>query len=795
MRYFLICFLLVALRAATQQPAEEVLNELAGKLIQQYNSEAKTLLSLSTDKKIYRAGTQLWFRTFMYSSNGFPVAAEDKVIYVELADVKDNVIDRVLLNKEEMQFHGSLTIPSNATEGYYQLRAYTKSILENLPADIFTCPLYITNVAGKDVMKSLQRSAVTAEPVINFYPEGGNLVNGVDCSVVFTAADKYGKPVQISGTVKDNKGSEVTSFTGSGIGKFVFQPYSKDRTYKIFVKANNTTELVYDLPAIRADAFQLALQQRTAEELLFRVVPGDSVYNKKAASYLLAVAAGKICFAAAGSGMYMVNVPVSELPHGLVDFYLFDREKKIVSRRTVFNEASSTVINITTDRQDYLPRQKAKVNIGIMDSEGKPVKAALSVTITDKKLTGETLPLHPADEFILQRFSGGLPIHDLSSNAEKRDLLAITIGNEAGRQKNTPLIKIGKNFYWDGLEIKGHITDKQNAALANELVALIPEGDNNSLFDSTDKSGAFSFRNLEFYGRKLFHVMLPSVFSKQQKYEISTEEISYPEIHTGAWVKTDDDLVMETATVFKKLQADSCVSNEARAGLQQLALQEAGEKKKSNVSKRGLDPHRITGEQLDKLSLSNTVDAVKMLPGVVMMSNRLTLRGGIQSIAGNLSDVEPLLIVDGVNTRAGSVVDYLNSIPPSNIDYIEVLTGPEAALYGSRGGNGAIVVKTSNKLRDSKLYEGKEKQTITATGFYKEQPFFEPGYDNYSVREAVFTDNRATIYWNGQLITDDAGKAAFSFYTADLKHDYTLTVQGITDKGEVIFKTVTIKRR
>jgi outer membrane receptor protein involved in Fe transport len=252
---------------------------------------------------------------------------------------------------------------------------------------------------------------------------------------------------------------------------------------------------------------------------------------------------------------------------------------------------------------------------------------------------------------------------------------------------------------------------------------------------------------------------------------------------------------METATVFKKLQADSCVSNEARAGLQQLALQEAGEKKKSNVSKRGLDPHRITGEQLDKLSLSNTVDAVKMLPGVVMMSNRLTLRGGIQSIGGNLSDVEPLLIVDGVNTRAGSVVDYLNSIPPSNIDYIEVLTGPEAALYGSRGGNGAIVVKTSNKLRDSKLYEGKEKQTITATGFYKEQPFFESGYDNYSVREAVFTDNRATIYWNGQLITDDAGKAAFSFYTADLKHDYTLTVQGITDKGEVIFKTVTIKRR
>lgn len=795
MRYFLLCFLLVVLRAEAQQPAEEILNELAGKLVQQFSSDAKALLTLSTDKKIYRAGTQIWFRAFVFSSNGFPVAADDKVIYVELADVKDKVIDRVLLNKEGMQFHGSVQIPADAAEGYYQLRAYTKSIIENHPADIFFCPLYITNATGKSEMKNRQTTTAVGEPVIKFYPEGGSPVNGVDCSVVFTAADKNGNPVQISGTVKDNKGSEVTGFTGSGIGKFVFQPYSKDRTYKVFVKTNNATELVYDLPAIRADAFQLALQQRTAEELLFRVVLGDSVYNKKAASYLLGVAAGKICFAAAGSGMYMVNVPVSELPHGPVDFYLFDREKKMVSRRMVFNDANNTVINITTDRLDYLPRQKAKVNISITDNEGKPVKAALCVAVTDKNLTGESVPLHPADEFIVQQFAGGLNLQDVISNADKRDLLAITAGNETEWQKNAPLIKVDKNFYWDGLEIKGRITDKQNAGLANELVTLLPEGANNSLFDSTDKAGAFSFRNLEFYGRKLFHVMLPSVFSKQQKYDISTDEIIFPEIQTGAWLKTEGNTLMEAVTSFKKLQADSCASDEARAGLQQLALQEEGEKKKSNVSKKGLDPHRITGEQLDKLSLSNTVDAVKMLPGVVMMSNRLTIRGGLPSLAGTLSDVEPLLIVDGVNTRAGSVVDYLNSIPPSNIDYIEVLTGPEAAIYGSRGGNGAIVVKTSNKLRDSKLYEGKEKQTITASGFYKEQLFFEPAYDSYSVREAVFTDNRATIYWNGQIITDDTGKAAFSFYTADLKNDYTLTVQGITENGEMIFKSITIKRR
>jgi TonB-dependent SusC/RagA subfamily outer membrane receptor len=176
-----------------------------------------------------------------------------------------------------------------------------------------------------------------------------------------------------------------------------------------------------------------------------------------------------------------------------------------------------------------------------------------------------------------------------------------------------------------------------------------------------------------------------------------------------------------------------------------------------------------------------------------MMGGRLTIRGGIQNLSGDLSDVEPLLIVNGVNTHAGSVVDYLNSIPPTHIESIEVLTGPEAALYGSRGGNGAIVVKTTNELRETKV--DKESQTIIASGFYKEQSFYEPPYDSYAVREANFTDNRATIYWNGQIITDDAGKATFSFYTADLKNDYTVTVQGITEKGELVFKTHTIKKK
>ena len=774
---------------AGTQLLSQVLDQLAAQLIKNYENNAQELIVLQTDKSIYKAGTDIWFRAYSVSSNGFAIDSKDKVIYVELANDKDSVIDRILLNKEALQYNGSIAIPGLLSEGVYQLRTYTKNILQKHPADVFISTVYITNGDKPGTMDQHNNNG----PIYKFYPEGDNLINGVNSAVVFTAADKNGMPVQVSGYVKDNFGNEVVKFNGNGIGKFSFEPYSKDRTYKVYIKTNNTAEQVYSLPAIKTGAFQLSLQKQTPEELVFRVALGDSAYNKKASSYLLGVAGGKICFASEGKAMYMVNIPVNTLPHGMIDFYLYDANKELKSKRTVFNEQYNAAVNITADKQEYGSRQKAKLDINITDNAGKPVKAVFSVAITDKKLTGENLQMHAVDIYMLSRNNTGLMMADLITNSESRDLAAIIADTDVS-VRNTPEVKTDQNFYWDGLEIKGRIADKQNTPLAGQIVMLLPEEDSTTLNDSTDSKGVFAFRDITFYGKKRFYVMMPSVYNKQQNYEVNQEEISYPVVRTSAFYNFNA-ITPGSLAIFKQQHADSSVTGATKIYLNQLTLQEAGTNKKTKGAKSGLlSPRRITGEQLDKLSLSNTVDAVKMLPGVVMMGGRLTLRGGIQNLSGNLSDVEPLLIVDGVNTGTGSVVDYLNSIPPSNIDYIEAYIGPEASIYGTRGGNGAIVVKTSSQLREN-MNVGKDKQVIVASGFYKEQKFYEPPYDNYAVREARFTDNRATIYWNGQVITDDTGKATISFYTADLKNDYTVTVQGITEKGELIFKTYTLKRK
>lgn len=792
MRYILLLLVFACLKTGAQEV--EILDQLAGKLLRKYTTESKELVAIQTDKNIYREGSQIWFRVYPVSGNGSPLSLESRIIFVDLVNNKDSVVDRVLLNADTFQLHGALRIPGNLQEGYYHLRAYTKKIIQDYPADIFVTPVYITNnettnTAGPEAFKN------NPEPIINFYPEGNNLVNGVGNVVYFTATDLNGNPVLVNGLVKDNRDTVVANFTGKGIGKFSFEPYSKDRTYKVYIKRGTGPDLVYPLPAINAGSYQLSLQQRTNNQLTFRVALGDSVYKKKAASYLLGVGGGTICFASSGSGMYMVNIPLNNFPSGIADFWLFDEKQELVSKRSVFIEKSKSKITISADRPEYFSRQKAKINISITDNEGKPVKAVMAVGITDNMLTGKRPAIHAAQVFLLSRNSTGFNPGEIISDKENNylDMLASLAGSGNYLKKN-PGITVDNNFYWDGLELKGKITDKQNAGLIRDLVILSPDQEKLTYQDSTDNTGNFFFRDIVFYGTQSFHVIVPAIYNKQKQYTISYDPLNYPVIQTAFFNSRVYPRFSKTFSDFKKYHADSVITGSTPQLLQLLSLGGAPGNKKSSGAKR-LSSHRITAETLDKLGLSNTVDAVKMLPGIIMIGNRITITGGMPSLDGNLSKAEPLLLVDGVPANASSVVDYLNSLSPSNIEYIEVLTGPEAAMYGSRSANGVISVKMANQIRVNQLNAGKDHQTFIAKGYHKAPSFYIPPYDVDIIRETVFNDNRATLYWNGELVTGPNGKAEFSFYTADLKNDYTLTVQGVTEKGELIFAEYNIKRK
>jgi len=87
------------------------------------------------------------------------------------------------------------------------------------------------------------------------------------------------------------------------------------------------------------------------------------------------------------------------------------------------------------------------------------------------------------------------------------------------------------------------------------------------------------------------------------------------------------------------------------------------------------------------------------VPGLEVMprgDGTFTLRiRGRHSILGGSLDDEPLLVIDDVPVPQGSLGSALAGMAPRDVARIDVLKDAAAAsVYGSRGGNGVIIITT-----------------------------------------------------------------------------------------------------
>lgn len=94
---------------------------------------------------------------------------------------------------------------------------------------------------------------------------------------------------------------------------------------------------------------------------------------------------------------------------------------------------------------------------------------------------------------------------------------------------------------------------------------------------------------------------------------------------------------------------------------------------------------KIDGTKKKYASYSSIYEMIQReVSGVRVYGNSIIIQDS-RNISGN---VGPLLVVDGV------YVNSLDGIPPSTVESIVVLKSTSAAIYGSRGYGGAILVKT-----------------------------------------------------------------------------------------------------
>jgi hypothetical protein len=783
--------LLLSAGAGAQPSSYATLDSLAANLIA--GNSKSPVLFVHIDKPVQLAGNHLWFKVYLFQrSTNIPYAGS-KTVIAELTDTEQNVLTQLKLESSDMLLEGVFKLPGEWVTGKYYLRAYIDGIEAATPQQVFITPVYIYNPrqapaedSNADCVEYFAGGKI--EKGIRISPEGNWLINGVENLIAFEARDENGKPIRSKGIVKDNRDTTITSFETDewGLAKFRINPF-KARKYKILF---NERELY--LPEAPLSAYQLSLVQQDSSKLVFRVALSDMLYSKSPASYFVGRSKGRICFTAAGKGMYLVTVPLKNFPEGVAEFFLYDENRKLVSKRNVFIAKEDLKITIRPDKPFYRRRATAKIDVEIADANNKPVSALLSVSVVDKKMVTEALGPNIRD-YSLMLFLSEPPLsQNLSQDA--KEILLLT-RNTSLDQVNIHQEAIADSS--EGIIIKGKLLGPKKEVIAHQPISIFTEQQTGILlFDTTDEKGNFELRASKFYDSTKFLLQADGKNINASNWQIEWPEIksatfTHLKIETRCFGRGPAEAAIRN---FKHHAGDSFLVGNTRQWLQQLSSGNYDKKGLGSSGKKNGFTRMITREQLNKLNPSTTANAVKMIPGVVMLNNRLTIRGGVPALLGELDqNIEPLVIVDGVQVRLQTgVVDYLNSFQPDNIEYIEVLTGPEAAAYGTRAANGVIVLKTG--LPPDRSVAGKNLLAFYPRGYHYAPVFYQPDYSNDNLRQAAFNDNRATIYWNGNLFTDEKGKASFSFYTADLPSQYLVTIMGISSRGEFICKQFIVER-
>ena len=210
------------------------LQNLVGKLATYSKTTFPEKVYVQTDKDVYSNGETIWFKTYVLNGMTHRVSTMSKVVYVELLDSKDSIVTQRKLYVESVGAAGDFVLPKEMEEGTYRLRAYTKYMLNDEEPVLFQKEIAISApqsdsndgiaVATKKKGAKNRTSKPNTEisnatrPIVQFFPEGGDLVIGIESVLGIKITDTDGNGLALKGRILNQDGNLVSLFDSYEFG-------------------------------------------------------------------------------------------------------------------------------------------------------------------------------------------------------------------------------------------------------------------------------------------------------------------------------------------------------------------------------------------------------------------------------------------------------------------------------------------------------------------------------------------------------------------------------------------------
>jgi hypothetical protein len=796
------------------------------------------------DKEYYVAGEIVWFKAYLYS-NGRPSTLSNN-FYLQLINMDGNVISNKKYPVKGATVKGDIELPNTLSQGYYHIRALTPGMLNTNQDFFYSKNLYVfnpsSNAAGKLSSPALPSLS------LQFFPESGPLVTDILSVIAFKATDSTGRPSNISGTIKSDDGTEITSFKTfyNGMGTVQFRPKA-GKKYIAAVKVNGQSGF-YPLPEVEASGINLRVENEKGGKmfLLSRSKKGKDDYNNLrilAEVNNLPVYDMEINF----DTYYSVrgHLLTDSLPSGILHFTVFDKDGKTLAERLTFlnNGGYESKAVIEIEKKGMEAREENEFTINFSEK----VQRSFSVSVTDAETSSSLSRENIISKLLLTDDLNGHIDNPAWYFQDKKDTvretalenLMLTHGWSRYSWKKDNTREASDKKYKDSylVSVSGKLNDSKTNGPApggNLSIFLESEDSVNHNFDIPVRGdGTFTIDSLLFYGKAKFYYAYKTAQGKEKPvnifldpqpvdiaveampYKISEEEIAFSKA-TGE---------TEGAAIYKRYRTGGSTVTETKE-LGAVVVEAKNTKRPLDIVNDEYTSGMFTAlgkENIDNINQPNNDKSVSVydylrnnIRQVQVQDNNFVNRKNF-SISRSMTFVEnrakekkivelegaaPGVADPGTLDRARAenapgkqfVVALFMNESPTNADFLKTIRMDQVALIkfydpgfagaASSGPGGAIAIYAK---KDVQIHTETDKQDhVVYKGYSLTKEFYSPDY-SLPVKQNLEEDIRTTLYWNPELYTDNnSTNTRLKFYNNDFSKKLKIVVEGFDANGKLI---------
>lgn len=811
-----------------QSYAQGSLGEL-NQVLQQFNeSYPWEKVYLHTDKPHYFLNDTIWIKAYGLIESGkeLPEATPTVPVYVDLIDGKlDRLVNQIIIKMEDGTGQGDFVLPRDMVPGAYTIRAYTQW-MRNFGSDAF----FQKDIWVGELGEGWEFRSREPELKLNFFPEGGNLIEGLESKVGFKATNVYGKGTDVIGYIIDEKKDTLLRFESDylGMGSFIFTP-QQGRNYEVLAKSVDKDWTRFRFAEIQSLGYVLTIDPLVSEdEIEISISHNLKEGNIGKKLILLGQSKGRVVYQNEFDGSKSINkvrLFKDDFMPGLVTFTLMDEETTLLAERLVYMLPFAVgSANFITEKNSYKPKEMVRLEIEVVDEFNGPIEGNFSLSVTD---AFQVMHMeHSENIYSFMQLSSEVrgeiedPYYYFNKenpNAEKYlDNLLLTQGWRRFSWEYLSRLNQAPTYPFEpGLSLTGKVfkVNEKPIAEPHNLTLMIDHRFGQPFLHEgvTDEKGNFSFIGLDFLDSAAIY--LQAFIEKEKKSgtikevknnEVEIQMADLPEITKSKFIRfpkedafLDYDDYMVTVKEAKDLMEQFVLSREIELG---------------EVTVRGRrssllpDNRAVQYNNAPDMSLAVTEEYYYFQNIFHLLRGRFP---GV-NVAGDVFSINPppaVLIRGGAISGSGltgaaffldgnpAQIGLIATLPVAEIERIDILRSlSKAAVYGAEGAGGVINVltKTGNPNRDFSKEPTIGNAALITKGYVPIREFYTPSeIPDFSAPISI--DYRSTIFWEPNINTNERGKASLEFPLTEGSPEVRITLEGLSKTGEPIRATYQFK--